>query len=219
MGFSKGETHSNSQVEYNMRIMRFNNKDFGRDKKNKVLLIGNSYARDWGNILLESSYGSLIDLSYIKVSSSFINEINEDSKIRKKWSQADYIFLSDLDIYEFSQLKRKFKLNNPNVKIIGVKNFGVNNGIFYNKSHDADYCNQRTEIGKKFLIHNEILKKQWGNKYIDILGILMDKSGKVAVFNSECEFISQDCLHLTKSGAKYLSEMLIFDHGFFLNHD
>jgi len=52
------------------------------------------------------------------------------------------------------------------------------------------------------------LKKQWGNKYIDLIGKVVDNHGMVPVFTPENKFISEDCKHLTHSGALYYSKIL-----------
>ena len=53
-----------------------------------------------------------------------------------------------------------------------------------------------------------MLKKEWGNKFIDLINVNIDKNKTVPVFTENCRFISQDCRHLTKDGAVYYSKEL-----------
>jgi len=61
----KNNVHRNMHAEYVDRIYPYD-KDFPKNNgKINVLVIGNSFARDWGNILLESAMADKINLSYI----------------------------------------------------------------------------------------------------------------------------------------------------------
>ena len=93
------------------------------------------------------------------------------------------------------------------VRCVGTKNFGVNNGIFYNYKGE-DYCLQRTRIEEDHRKRNEDLKQQWGNRYIDLLSMVIDKNNNVPVFTDNCKFISHDSRHYTPAGAKYFSRIL-----------
>ena len=75
--------HRNMHAEYVDRIFTYD-KDFPTADNGKinVLVIGNSFARDWGNILLESEMSDKINLSYI---------YNNDEKYTERIKQADYI--------------------------------------------------------------------------------------------------------------------------------
>jgi hypothetical protein len=59
-----------------------------------------------------------------------------------------------------------------------------------------------------FLEKNSELKRQWKDRYIDLIGLLIDSNNKLPVFTKECKFISQDCRHLTKPGAIYIANLL-----------
>ena len=78
--------------------------------------IGNSFARDWGNILLES--GLPLDISY-----SF--SISEDLIPRIK--EADFVFYRQL----YDTLPDYAFDTNAKVYGISTKNFGESNGIIY----------------------------------------------------------------------------------------
>jgi peptidoglycan/LPS O-acetylase OafA/YrhL len=192
----KSNAKRNMHAAYNDRIYKLD-KDFTNDNKIKVLIIGNSFGRDWANVLLESKYGKLIEISY-----AF--EIETAKNVSERLRKADNIYFADLRKEKFNKIVKDFTIDTTKVWMVGTKNFGVNNGIYYNKED----CNQRVAIGKEFLQMNEQDKRDWGNKLIDMIGMVIDKNGKVPVFTSDCKFISQDCRHLTSSGAKYYSRLI-----------
>jgi peptidoglycan/LPS O-acetylase OafA/YrhL len=204
LSFSKRKSHVHDA--YNARIYDLD-KPFTDSRKIKVLVIGDSFARDWSNILLESKYGQNIEISY-----TF--NINRCKDIKERLSRADIIFFSEMRIDTFRKAARRFDIDTAKVRIVGTKNFGSNNGIYYNKKGDNTYCVQKAAIGQKFLIKNKELKAEWGNKYIDLIGMVIDESGKVPVFTDSCMFISQDCRHLTRAGAMYFSRLLNNDLSF-----
>jgi hypothetical protein len=191
---------------YNMNIRKLN-KPFSNNDKIKVLVVGNSFARDWANILLESKYGKQIELSYVE-------KMNECRDVTLKLKQADYLFFSELDRIEFEMLSKKYPIDSTKCWCIGTKNFGINNGVFYNNRGSLNYCFQRTSIDSGFHRINESLKKQWGPRFIDLIGMNVDKDGKVPIFTTNCQFISQDGKHLTHAGAVYFAENLNLDRVF-----
>ncbi|MEK7433226.1 MAG: acyltransferase [Cyanobacteriota bacterium] len=206
LDLTKDKHQRDMNIKYNNRINDLD-KDFTTNNKIKILAIGNSFARDWSNILLESKYGNFIEISYIP-------NINNSKNLIKKLNQAKYIFFSETDKDYFDKIVPQFKIDSSKVWNIGTKNFGLQNGIFYNKKHDSDYCNQRTNIEKSFFEKNDLLKKQWGNKYIDLIGMIVDKNNTLPVFTPDCKFISEDCKHLTRNGAIYFAKLIENNNNF-----
>ncbi|MFM7022567.1 MAG: acyltransferase family protein [Flavobacteriales bacterium] len=184
----KGNLQKNKFNQYTDAIFAFDKK-FENNGKIKVLVVGNSFARDWANVLLESGYD--IDLSY--------SEKTRD--IANKASAASVIFVVG-----------KHKADIPTkylskIWCIGSKKFGVSNGIFYNKKRDEKYCTMTTPLDKRIINENIKLQKEWGKQYIGIIEPVMNEKGEVPVF-SDCKFISYDCKHLTSNGAKYFATVL-----------
>lgn len=180
---------------------------FSNDARMKVLVVGNSFARDWANILLESKYGRGMELSYVE-------KMDECPDIAVKLKRADYIFFSVLSRDEFEPLSKRFAVDTLKCWFVGTKNFGVNNGYFYNNRNNRNHCRQRTGIDPWFHRTNEALKKDWGNRFIDLIGMNIDKDGTVPVFTPQCQFISQDGRHLTQAGAIYFAQQLDLDRIF-----
>lgn len=195
-----------SSYERNMHAKYVKNvnsfpKKFSKNNKLNILVYGNSFARDWTNVLRESVFRHKINIVCI-------SNIKKNIDLAK---EADIIFLANLSKTTKQALSKK-NINDLNKSIrekiwcVGTKNFGISNGIFYNRKGKG-YCQQRTKMEKGYLEENNNLKKEWGLKYIDIIGFLIDEELKVPVFTPNCKFISQDTRHLTQSGAKYLASI------------
>ena len=58
------------------------------------------------------------------------------------------------------------------------------------------------------LRQNDLWKKTYGDRYIDMISPLLDGDGQIQVFTDDGFFISQDCRHLTKQGAQYYAGIL-----------
>ena len=197
----KNNVHRNMHAEYVDRIYPYD-KDFPKNNgKINVLVIGNSFARDWGNILLESAMADKINLSYIfQIEEKYIPRI----------SQADYIFIHDwkhkVPYYVWENMK-----SNAKAWGIGTKNFGESNGIIYKNRHRPDYYQQTIKINQNFFKMNEQMKKEWKDKYIDLLDLSVVSDGRVVVFSQDNKFISQDTRHLSKGGAEFFAKKIDFD--------
>lgn len=198
----KGNIH----IDYNSRIYAYN-KPFSTNGKTKVLIIGNSFARDWANVLLESRYREKIEISYIF-------DVEAVDPADKRFEQADNIFFSELDMDQYRVLEKRFSLDFKKVWNVGTKSFGANNGIVYTKRNEPGYCLSAVTLDYKFLNLNAIQKRQWGSKYIDMIGMLT-KTAEVPVFTDQCKFISQDCRHLTQHGAKFYASKLEMHNYFY----
>jgi len=205
MGFKKGVNKNGVNIIYNDEIFKLD-KSFSSSEKYKILVIGNSFARDWCNVLLESKFKQIIEVSYL-------DGANSHPDLPNRANEADLIFLSTLNKEQF----RELDIEESKTYCVGTKNFGLNNGIYYNYSGE-DYCLQRTHLEMGYKEKNEILKEEWGEKYINLIDLVINEENTVPVFTPECKFISQDCRHFTKYGAKYFAYLLQNSPDFVLNH-
>lgn len=197
---SMDNVHRNMHAEYVDRIYPYD-KDFpvGNGKIN-VLVIGNSFARDWGNILLESDMVDRINLSYLyQISDNYLNRIK----------QADYIFFfgwkHEVPYYVWENIKLTSE-----VWGIGTKNFGESNGVIYKNRRRSDYFQQTIKINPNFFVINKQLKKEWNSKYIDLLSLALTDDENVVVFSQNNKYMSQDTRHLSKGGAEYYAKKINF---------
>lgn len=202
---SKSQTTRGLHIQYNDRIYGYT-EAFSQSSKMKVLLIGDSFARDWANVLLESQIKDSIEIRY--VSDQTRGEFSKKvvAEIDSLKNRADIIFLSDRDY----GCVKDIGLNIDKVWCVGTKNFGFSNGVFYNHQGE-DYCTQRVRLSGDAFVRNLEQSEIWGNRYIDIVSYFIDSSGNVPVFTDDCKFISQDCRHFTRAGAQYLARLMEMD--------
>lgn len=199
LNIKQSEVHRGMHAEYCDRIYSYN-KEFSDHNSDaiKVLVVGNSYARDWANILLESQYSDSIDLSY-----SF--EFDDDLVSRVNKADCLFVFMDKSDVPDY--IWKMDTLKN-NVWGIGTKVFGSSNGCIYAKRFTDDYFNTAVLLDEGYRNLNERWKSEWGDRYIDLISPLLTDDGKIKVFTDDNKFISQDCRHLTEAGASYYAKIL-----------
>lgn len=198
LDIKKSNIERGYHAKYNSRVYSYDKPFDEYSNKLKILIIGNSYARDWANILFESKYKDKLDISYIYDPFS-----HQYFPARSKQANIIFYSLTDKDTIE------KLDINKSNLFIIGTKNFGINSGYFYNYKGD-DYFLQRTPMENGYLEENEFMKEMWGDRYINYIDKIIDENLTVPVFTPDKMFISQDCRHLTQAGAAYFA--VIFEN-------
>lgn len=185
-------------AEYCDRVYAYD-QDFPVNDKVNVLVEGVSFGRDFANVLLESHQINNINLSYI-----FLH----DEKYLERYANCDYLFTfsnkEEVPDYVWNAIN-----SNALVYGIGPKNFGECNGVIYRNRNKVDYYDQTISILPSFYTINEEWKSQWTPEYyVDLLEISTVGHNKVKVFTDDNKFISQDCRHLTKAGAKWFANRI-----------
>lgn len=182
---------------YTDRIYRYDREFISGTTKQRVLVIGNSFARDFANILLESSISDSIQLSYhVGLNDCPLSRIRQCDRI--------YFFGWKHDVPQkvWQNLK-------PSAEIwgIGTKNHGTSNGVFYKNRHKSNYFNLTITIHPNYYAVNRLLSKEWQDKYVDLLSLTLQPDGTVPVFTPDHHYIAYDGKHLTPSGARYYSKL------------
>ena len=194
----QGTSDPTAFEKYTDRIYQYD-KEFSPDNsKRKILIIGNSFARDFANILLESPMRDSIQLSYHY---AFVDCTL--SRIR----QSDRIYFfgwkHDVPSIVWHNLK-------PGAEIwgIGTKNHGTSNGIFYKNRHRSDYFSLRTTIRQDYHAVNDLLREQWQDHYVDLLRLTLHPDSTVPVSTPDHHFITYDGMHLTLAGTRYYAKLM-----------
>lgn len=188
--------------QYTDRIYQYDKEFSEEDTRQRILVIGNSFARDFANILLESSDSAHIQLSYHYVIDDCpLNRVRQCDRI--------YFFGWKHDVPDVVWQNLR-----PGVEIwgIGTKNHGTSNGIFYKNRYRSDYFDQRTAINVDFHRVNRLLHEEWGDHYIDLLNLTLQPDGTVPIFTPDHHFITYDGMHLTWAGANYYLQLLNFSN-------
>ena len=193
-----GKTDPMFFEKYTDRIYQYDHEFVPDNPKKKFLVIGNSFARDFANILLESPMKDSIQLSYHY---AFID--CPLTKIR----QCDRIYFfgwkHEVPDVVWQNIKR-----GADIWGVGTKNHGTGNGIFYKNRYSTDYFSQRTAIRQDFFSVNALSRKEWKDHYVDLLSLTLQPDSTVPVFTPDHHFITYDGRHLTRYGACYYAQLL-----------
>ncbi|MBP5294471.1 MAG: hypothetical protein J6Y95_01980, partial [Lachnospiraceae bacterium] len=191
--------------EYCDRVYKWN-RPFREESDTKILVIGNSFGRDWANIL--SEYDPDMDISFLYYSESALTE-NAD-----RIAEADYVFYALGLAYGAVPDPVAETVDAEKLYIISNKNYGASNGIVYARRGSEDYYSQSVEFLPA--LEEDIAANQsvWGDHYVDMMQPVLTDDHRVRVFTDDQKLISQDCRHLTKAGAKYYARILDLERFF-----
>jgi len=206
-----------SYQQYNQSVMRFKRGEFKNDGTTKVLVVGNSFARDFINSALANGYLEGHDLVYsvsIASSSGHAVEIQPDAK--RLVANADYIIFASgynnktaRQTMEAITLIREF--SSAKLIVIGNKNFGWNNNAIMLLPEAERYMFRAKVLPGILKQERDALAIIPESIYVSIFDILLDVDERGPVFTPERKFISQDRRHFTEYGARYVGGLL-FEH-------
>ena len=190
---------------YNDKIYKLD-KPFETDKRH-WLVVGNSFGRDFANVILESPVSGRVEISYIYIDNY------KKLDYAERFSSADKVFLSSLgtDVALVEEMERVCEINGVDASdliVVGTKNFGESNGQFYTKRRSPRYFEQRTKIASDYIERNDRLKEIYGDRYLDLIGLVMDSDETMPVFTPDHHFVSQDCRHFSKGGAIWFGQLI-----------
>ncbi len=200
---------------YNERPFQYKNLDFhDHDNRKNVLVIGDSFARDFINAAEENGYFSHHQLSYsddwIPCQGNHFNAI-----LHTQIQEANYLifaFSEEVPTQCWSQELALFKtLSSATLLIIGPKNFGWNPNALMRIS-PTQRATYTAPVSKKVLdTDKELANELPSTCFVSLLTTIRDPQGRVPVFTENGKLISQDRRHLTKSGAKFIGALLFED--------
>jgi len=190
--------------------------DFVSEKKH-LLVVGNSFARDFTNMMIENGIENSYEIVYlddvktdidaskkliasadltIAVSSAGMANNEPDSEMLTNYSQKLYNLLE--------------KKSHGQFYLVGTKNFGWNNNFVRRKAAN-DLIGYKVKITHSALLANQIEKRVWGEHYIDLISAISTDGINVPLFTPNGKFISFDTNHVTRNGAIYLGGILLKD--------
>ena len=203
--------------QYNDSVTRFRLAEFSSEHDYNVLIVGNSFARDFVNAGLANNYFSNHNLVYQPViAAPSVHHIMLKEGVGSLLLDADFIiFASGYDhrraIDTLNTIKLISKVSSAKSIVLGNKNFGWNNNAVMLMPEDERYS-FRAKVSDAVLAHEaeaqEIIPPAI---YVSWFDVLMDWENRVPVFTPTRKFISQDRRHFTQHGAKYVGAML-FEH-------
>jgi len=211
-----GHQNTISQQHYTDAPKQLIKTNFTNQTQKNLLIIGNSFARDIINMLIENNVKSHYEIIY---------QPTLDSALKNKLlKQADTVLVVSSQGLKYEvkatrlrnsslKLHHFFEQNaHDNVYYVGTINFGYNNNfirrkqLFENKTFIYNY---RVSPNPAPILANQIEKSIWQDRYIDIFSSLIDAQKKVPMFTEQGQLISYDTNHITPAGAKYVGKVLL----------
>lgn len=178
------------------------NKDFEKNGRKNIFIIGDSFGRDWANILCEAGVDSVMNISYTMYA---------DENTAKRLSEADYVFVATFlpffSSYNYDEIYPE--LFNREFYRVGLKTFGDHFiGNIYNRRNSDSYYDT-TVYEKDFSKDiNTYEQRLFGSHFIDMMEPIKEKDGSIRLFTDDRMLISEDGIHLTKAGAQLYAEKL-----------
>jgi len=234
--FKPPESFQSYKNYVNARFKAALNKPFdSADPRPKLLLIGDSQAKDFLNSAQEDGYFNhyQVRMRYIGSQCQIFLGKSQDSgvieKLRVPCQNADNLQrmrpqIAKADVVILSGLWRRWALEQlPNtilnlrlkptqkLVVVGRKSYGRVIMSRYRAMPAAERVKQRKQIGRRFLADNakiagQLLPKQFINQYALTCGV---GSSQCPIFTPQGEFITFDGGHLTKAGARHVGKQLL----------
>jgi len=195
-------------IAYNERVRRLLPRKLssGYDVKPGVLVVGNSFGRDFANVLIEAGLKDDLSLLYR----------DDFPSCAADWGSEERKLIADLDMVIFSSgpsscLKytlRYFELRKKYVFFVGPKHFGSNLNPLIRMDSDAR-ANIRLPVPTVVRKNNVKWRSRIGRNYIDIFDIISDDGGiTTRVANEFGVLLTTDQIHFSKAGAIFVAQRL-----------
>ena len=212
LGISVQDRHRRLNVAYTERGYQYDRPFLATDKPH-WLVIGNSFGRDFVNVVLESEIADEVEVS-------FTDQLGAEG-MDERLAASDLVFFawrgfSRRLVTEVEVRCWSVGIPPERVIVVGDKSFGEHNGHVYARRGRPDYFEQCVEPldGSRFLARNKRFREFYGERFLDMMEPVLTEDGLVRVFTPEHSFISADGKHLTKAGARFYAERI--DWGKFL---
>lgn len=199
---------------YNERPFIFRDRSFTPGKRH-IMVAGDSFARDFINAGLENDYFQDAELVYTyNLPRCLLGPDDVPVHVQGNLRTTDALVLASHDVPAQCWPKNVAVLSAlgaNNIVVLGTKNFGWNMNAVMHLS-PGERAVFRAEVLASERERNDASKRVLpSGQYVDVLAMLADTRGRVPVFTDSGAIISQDTMHLTASGAKFIGQIL-FDH-------
>lgn len=209
LNYPGDEGYAGASVAYNERVRTLLPREIpGGGDQPVVLVAGNSFARDFSNVLLEAEIGENVTLLYR----------DDLTACAMQWSDTERALIARLDMLIFAsgsysescvqQSLHASKEAGLQVFFVGPKQFGANLNPLMRLTAE-ERAATLLQISNKSRIINESQRAFVGQSYIDLLSLFSDDTGeKVLVANQAGVLLTTDRVHLSQAGARFVATHL-----------
>lgn len=210
------------------------------DRKPKVAFIGDSFGRDFMNVLNELEILDDLDASKWIIAKNcapfFLHEADHD--LRNIWNKvdcrnydrykstemlasvaaADVVLLASSwqswhQPYIVDTIKNIGVISDARILLVGPKNFGDVSTRQLLRIHASQRPAFRSGPDEDLIVTNDLFKQIEGVTFLDIVSAFCDPNGGCQQVTQTGQLISQDGAHLTRSGAIAVGTALDRDYG------
>lgn len=204
------------------RIFQYTDRSFVDPAKPNVLVLGNSFGRDFINSAIENGYMTHVETCYLPVNNRgdfgcFAGADAVSAQIRGRLIEADVVVLVQGDTPTFNtacwdhDLSLLKSLGAKRVILVGTKNFGWNPNAIMSMGESGRH-NYRPRVKGEVWQWNDVDRHNVPpDSFVDVIGMVADDAHTVPIFTTTGQLISEDGRHFTKPGAKYFGQLL-FQH-------
>ena len=218
-------------IDKNLRRRPFSS----NDNKPYVAIVGDSYARDFMNILNEKGILDSIDASVWPISDKcapfFLG--NTDNNLKHIWNQSDCVkydryktaeMLSNISFadvivlasrwhswqtpYIAETIKNISEISDASILLVGTKDFGQVKIKSILKTPFLERASLLSAPNEELVFTNNLIKELQGITFIDVINSICEVNGRCPLVTPDGALISVDGSHLTKSGAIFLGKSI-----------
>ena len=201
------------------RVYSLRSEQFSSTESRKVLLLGNSFARDFVNMVTECGYMKSSEISYEPITEietfSCVRDLSRFSaSLQERLRTCDVLVLV-MPIFDASCLADDIEWLRaqgvPQIIVFGTKNFGMNPNAVLGMSRTAA-LSYRAEVIPEVLESNRLAREVIPeDSFVDVLSLIADDEGRVPLLDESGLLLSEDGAHLIVAGARFVGER-VFEH-------
>ncbi len=177
----------------------------------RVAIIGNSFARDFANVLLEARVQD----------EAFLVYRGDISHCPLYWSQENAALVTSSDYVVFAggiyleecvgELDRLLETHTetPELLFVGPKNFGHNLNPLVRMSHE-ERAATLLRIPEPTLAANSEQALRLGDRYVNLINVLSDDGRMIRVADDRGRLLTTDRIHLSEAGAVFVAGRLAY---------
>lgn len=204
-----GDIAAGMHISYNHRISRYSAAAFDSDAGVRVLIIGNSQARDFANILIETGLTDAAQIIY-RITLPICEPETLSEQDRALVVQADVIYVSVVALSQAcSDMIASAAPGLEKIVFVGPKHFGYNLNAFVRLPVEGRPT-YTTQVFPEVIAHNIANAHAVPpEQYIDLIGCASEDGEAIRVFDDAGNIISADRVHITRAGALFFAHCLM----------
>jgi peptidoglycan/LPS O-acetylase OafA/YrhL len=194
---------------YNERVFQEKRDSFPADEKLKILVVGNSFSRDFVNMTAETFDVENVDIVYRDDLSECIVPF-QNNTAEKLYDSANVIVFASGDATEscLADNIRFTRERNKELFYIGTKNFGYNENWII-RLRPRDRSNQWNQVLSDSLeLDEKVSKIVPRDNYISLMKPIV-RDGYIPITDAGGRLLSTDRAHLTKYGAIFFGQKVL----------